>query len=519
MATNVNVEESPIRIHPEVERKNLEELNGRLQQYIMKQRAKDASREAFEKDVVAIQQQARVAIHANTKKYEEQLRQMRQQRDEHASAREELQVRVARQEATVTRLKDQIAEEKKFQSDLNGRLSSLSSQLEAANAQVQRLQEQLRKTEHNFKSAESAGRAAEEQLIEARDAADQYSHEASSLRAKLKSFEQDMTINAKASEAEISALKAKIEQLSAQVTITEDSCRQEFASQLSSIVEDYRKQCNDDKTRITRELKSHFVPKLAELRAAYEESCQHESELREINVTVTEQVNQLKKDNQTLAEMKSLHEKRIAELSEELDTERNVTHNDAIAAKDKEIEKLRHTCQRLETDFDDLMDVKIQLALTIEKYRELLSEEEHRLGLETPGRKRKRSKRSLPAPQTPALKLWVNDEVENCLFVKNTSDKIVNLNGMILQSGSFSFDFPDDAYVGGQCEVCIWIGETSNSLEASSEDRTNISWEGVNPEDLTAAPMQLIDQNGTVIDQFEVETISAGDDKNACLLM
>jgi hypothetical protein len=63
--TGATVEESPVRLHRDVEQKNLEELNGRLEQYIMKQRAKDASREAFEKDLANIQQQARLAIHAN----------------------------------------------------------------------------------------------------------------------------------------------------------------------------------------------------------------------------------------------------------------------------------------------------------------------------------------------------------------------------------------------------------------------------------------------------------------------
>ena len=59
------VGESPVRLHRDVEQKNLEELNARLETYILKQRAKDASREAFEKDLANIQHSARSAIHAN----------------------------------------------------------------------------------------------------------------------------------------------------------------------------------------------------------------------------------------------------------------------------------------------------------------------------------------------------------------------------------------------------------------------------------------------------------------------
>jgi septal ring factor EnvC (AmiA/AmiB activator) len=78
---------------------------------------------------------------------------MRQQRDEHASAREELQIRVSRQEAAITRLKDQLTEEKKYQNDLNGQTSALKSQLETAQAQISRLQDQLRKAEYSLKGA------------------------------------------------------------------------------------------------------------------------------------------------------------------------------------------------------------------------------------------------------------------------------------------------------------------------------------------------------------------------------
>ena len=76
---------------------------------------------------------------------------MRQQRDEHASAREELQIRVSRQEAVITRLKDQLTEEKKYQNDLNQQLSSLKTKLSESHNQNSKLQDQLRKALHSLK--------------------------------------------------------------------------------------------------------------------------------------------------------------------------------------------------------------------------------------------------------------------------------------------------------------------------------------------------------------------------------
>jgi hypothetical protein len=82
--------------------------------------------------------------------------------------------------------------------------------------------------------AESAGKSAEEQLAEARESADKYSHEASSLRAKFKSLEQDMNIVSKANDEEIKKLKSEIEKLTAQIAITEDNCRTEYIAVLNS---------------------------------------------------------------------------------------------------------------------------------------------------------------------------------------------------------------------------------------------------------------------------------------------
>lgn len=75
-----------------------------------------------------------------------------------------------------------------------------------------------------------------------------------------------------------------------------------------------------------------------------------------------------------------------------LTEERNIPRSDAMVEKDAEIQRQRERINQLEEDFDKLMDVKIQLVLEIEKYSQLLEEEESRLGIDTPGRKRKRAR-------------------------------------------------------------------------------------------------------------------------------
>ena len=82
-----------------------------------------------------------------------------------------------------------------------------------------------------------------------------------------------------------------------------------------------------------------------------------------------------------------------------MEEERAAPRSDAVTEKEEEITSLRSRIVTLEEDFDRLMDVKIQLVLEIEKYRQLIEEEESRVGIHTPGRKRKRARTQSPQQQ------------------------------------------------------------------------------------------------------------------------
>lgn len=73
---------------------------------------------------------------------------------------------------------------------------------------------------------------------------------------------------------------------------------------MCQIIEDYRKQCSEDKTRITRELKSHYVPKLHEARLAFEESSKREREMQEQNGVLQDERQAFKQQTERLNEMK-----------------------------------------------------------------------------------------------------------------------------------------------------------------------------------------------------------------------
>ena len=159
------------------------------------------------------------------------LRLMRQQRDEHASAREELQVmtfpnitisititistitisiphlhphphphikspspsqspspylvqvRVSRQEATIARLKDQLSQEKTFEEELGSRVSRLSKDLEEKSVALNQIHDELNSAKHSYKVAETQRAALQTQCDTLQEQADEHAHEMSTVRS------------------------------------------------------------------------------------------------------------------------------------------------------------------------------------------------------------------------------------------------------------------------------------------------------------------------------------------------
>src|SRR5688572_9967654 len=79
---------------------------------------------------------------------------------------------------------------------------------------------------------------------------------------------------------------------------------------------------------------------------------------------------------------------RIAELEELLKAER-LKPSKVVAEKNDVIRRIKAAFKRKDAEFDELMDVKIALAMEIKAYRAMLDREEERLGLQSPLKKRK----------------------------------------------------------------------------------------------------------------------------------
>ncbi len=134
-----------------------------------------------------------------------------------------------------------------------------------------------------------------------------------------------------------------------------------------------------------------------------------------------------------------------------------------------------------------MIDVKLALALEIKKYRELLEQEEERLGYLSPapddkggkrsGKKRKTREDSSAIEEKASARTSVLSSLEKGTLVfngmalngdyvkiKNGSVEDVNLGGWKLQTNAFShvFEFPDDITLRpGKCKpelesIVLW---------------------------------------------------------------
>jgi hypothetical protein len=92
---------------------------------------------------------------------------------------------------------------------------------------------------------------------------------------------------------------------------------------------------------------------------------------------------------------------RIAELEQQLKAERAKPHQ-LVAEKNDIIRRIKAAFKRKDAEFDELMDIKIALAMEIKAYRAMLESEEHRIGITEPATKKRKRDSGVAVTATPS---------------------------------------------------------------------------------------------------------------------
>lgn len=179
-----------------------------------------------------------------------------------------------------------------------------------------------------------------------------------------------------------------MQELSQAASRSEDEIRAEFAAQLKEELADRQAQFDEDKERGFADLKRIYDEKMHSYRSSLEQ-LSHELDLerartKQVLASMSEMKTQVA---EAMANRRALQQ-RIAELEQDLRTARD-TPNQELREKNEIIRRLKAAFARKDREMDELIDVKIALSMEIKAYQTLLENEEERLGLTSPIKKRK----------------------------------------------------------------------------------------------------------------------------------
>jgi len=505
---------SPMRITRLEEKTQLQELNARLEHYILKQRERDASQGSVQGEIDALKRLYDEETENLRNDYGERLEKLRAERDEASTL-------AARLEDENRRLKKSVDNNGEETAQLNDNLDRLREQIETTTAAKDELERRVAKeTELRSSLQQELERTKRkvtdltQQLAEAQETAEDAGQRAADAEGRLRGLEDDLANERKRADREIGRLRDEVASLTSKVTQVEDITRKEFVKQLEELVDKRQAEFEKDKDEALEQLKEIYDEKLNGYREQLERAGHELEEARKRAQDAKKIEETARTEIKEAQEIKITFEKRVEEL-ERIVAEEQARPNIEIAELKEINRRLKASFKRKDKEFDDLLDVKIALAMEIKQYRELLEKEEERLGYsvapspEKKGKKRRRRARKdeeeeeAPAPAEESALVFSSMDVDGeFVTVRNNSTDDVPLKGWSIQTEKAKKEFllPQDATLGTGQSITIHTVRR----EAADTD-TDVTWvdDGV-VFDASGDKFLLVDPNSHIVHEKDI---------------
>jgi len=487
---------TPTRMARVEEKIQLQELNKRLEFYILRQRERDASLGGAQRELDIVKDNTEREVETIKRTYETQIHNVRQSRDEQAAENAQLQEQTSRQASLIKQLSNQLMAEQKKSSDLEELNRSLNADNQSLRSKLFSADELCKSLTHDLELERNSNEQLKEDLEKVRAVADHASSRLAGLESTARNLKEDNDLLLKRHEHEVTELNRQLEQLSGSRAAIEDELRKIFAQQLTEILAERQQQYEDEKNAGMAELKTLYDEKIS----AYRESLEHlASELEETKQKCAElEVRAMTTTGGISdAEMaREIFEKKIHELETKLG-EMGENHLKTMAEKSRMIQHLQKSFQQKDEDFDALMDVKIALAMEIKAYRMLLENEEDRLGYRAPSNKK--------ASNDFTGSLYISKmDIEGSQFViRNGSTEPISLEGWSIRSQNTEdeFKFPGNITVPSGAIFTVWCGPDAKERENLPSD---LAWEGDSIWDEKGDCVLLANPEGEIVAKVDI---------------
>ncbi|CEG48270.1 lamin-l-like isoform x1 [Plasmopara halstedii] len=412
---------SPIKSKRMEEKASLQQLNSRLEMYVLGVNELEGAKHAAEKELETIKQRMQQDLESVRLRLTKELEETRKKLDDEMDQNARLQTLEQEQYKELVKLRAQ--------------------QTELGNAKVlaETLRVQLEKEKADATSAKETLSEQTTQLNVASRRVKELERELRGLLALLNDAKQ-----------ELEELRKK----STDFDLTRDAelskLRREWAAKHLEAQAQWKKDTEDRLQSMEMEVRSHFESVSSSLQNQLDDvQTELDSTKKELDRTATDYEESLKA-RQALTE-------KVAQLEREYREVRSKATRDRKAYEET-LERFRSSKVAKEREFNELMDVKIALDAEIMKYRRILDREESRVAASTPntkGRKRKnestndvtmkRTKRTSieTEPLSSAVHIASLDLEKDRIVLKNTSHEPIALGGWVVRGQmDQTFRFP-----------------------------------------------------------------------------
>jgi len=361
------------------EKNELQELNRRLELYIMRAREKDASAGGLTREMSLLRQKHAADLTALRRHHEQRYNELKQSKldlaaqlqsvqDAHAKVRQQ-----AKDHATSSNLlHDRCVELEKRLKEVEKELSEQTNMRIALDTQVKRL-----KTDYEVEK--EAHGLLKKQMDAQREQLQQAQKQYSLAQNKSNGLQQELELLQTSSREEITRLNKQVDALTRENTSIEDSLRTEFGKQLQSLLRERQQQYEEEKEEMMTDLKAYYEQTLNEKSIALVRVQEELDAASRRASDAQRQVSEQKKQSDSAEGMKAAFERQLSSLQTALEQQR-IKYETELTAKTDQLKHANATIATKQREFSQLMDVKIALDQEIKQYNKLLEHEEHRLG-------------------------------------------------------------------------------------------------------------------------------------------
>lgn len=315
------------------------------------------------------------------------------------------------------------------------------------------------------------------------------------LENKNKTLREELQFNQEVHDTAIDEIRR---QKRVEIKSYDDGIRQQYDDRLLQELQQLRMQTDQEMQAVRDELAGQYERKIDDLQNLLRRNNDQVGSYRTDIVSYRERIDDLTKGRDALNDKVVYLEQRCRDLEDRLQRAQQ-KQDDLLADREDDIKRLKEQIEQLQTDYQNLLDIKIGLDREIATYRKLLESEEERLHISgnasrlddtttatttlsrsSTGRKRARYESVERLTTTNQFLDGINiidDDSSQPKFVKlyNNSNQDVALNGWLLKrkvgSQSYEYKFPRGMVLRGGATTTIWSSDVN---DVSFDPPTNL---------------------------------------------